>query len=128
MRLDISKSSLWCFFHLCSYLSWIPFNIKSPAICDFFSGVALLIWFFDFTDVLFSLSVATCFFFIAFILSLLSESFITFLPWELLDVILVELWFIEAPLVFSSQLFWLISLWIIVSLNFNSVYDMIFRF
>ena len=54
------------------------------------------------------------------ILLFLSKLFISFLPWVLLDIILVELCFIETLLVFSSQLFWLISLRIILSFDLNS--------
>ena len=93
-------------------------------IYDVFSGLALLIWFFDFslfwsfdfTDVLFALIAATCSF-IAFILLFLSESFIL---WVLSDVILVELWVNEVLFIFSSQLFLLINLCIILSFDFNS--------
>ena len=107
------------FSSLFMLLSWIPFNMESPmiSICDFFSGLALptwlfdfsLLWLFDFTNLPFSLIVATC--------SFESESLIL---WVLLDALLVELWPIEILFVFSSQLFWMISLCIILSFDFNS--------
>ena len=126
MRLDVSESSLWC-FHPCSCFSreyrstWSLLWFRYVTL---FSGLALptwlfdfsLLWLFDFTDLPFSLIVATCSF-ITFILLFLSESLIL---WVLLDALLVELWPIEILFVFSSQLFWMISLCIILSFDFNS--------
>ena len=88
----------WC-FHPCQ----VSIVSSMTSIFDSISGLALLIWFFDFsllrlfdfTDVLFPLVIATC--------SIIG--FTLFILWALSDVVLVKIWFIEVLLVFSSQLF-----------------------
>ena len=113
MRLDISKSLLWCFYPCSIPRSWIALKIESPTISiwDFFfwlSFAELILWFlvslviwFYWPTILFN-----CWdlFFYCIYTVIFSESFISrVMP----DVILFELWFIEILFVFSSHLLWL---------------------